>query len=120
MSENTHASKSQALLEQMGRIPLIVQGKVSERRSGGKVTGVKLQRWRDEDDKKGAIRWSGPVLASDRLLLTSSNGQMVSVSPYTGELLASEKIGSTVYLPPVVAGGMIYVQTDDGRLIAWR
>src|SRR5574344_292963 len=47
MSENTHASKSQALLEQMGRIPLIVQGKVSERRSGGKVTGVKLQRWRD-------------------------------------------------------------------------
>jgi hypothetical protein len=30
----------------MGQIPVIVQGKVSERRSGGKVTGCKLQRWR--------------------------------------------------------------------------
>ena len=48
MNENTHSGKkSQGLLEQMGRIPVIVQGKVCERRSGGKVTGVKLQRWRD-------------------------------------------------------------------------
>lgn len=35
------------ILAQMGQIPVIVQGKVSERRSGGKVTGFKLQRWRD-------------------------------------------------------------------------
>lgn len=48
MNENTHSGKkSQGLLEQMGRIPVIVQGKVCERHSGGKVTGVKLQRWRD-------------------------------------------------------------------------
>lgn len=31
----------------MGQIPVIVQGKVSERRSAGKVTGCKLQRWRN-------------------------------------------------------------------------
>jgi hypothetical protein len=31
----------------MGQIPVIVQGKVSERRSGGKVTGCKLQCWRN-------------------------------------------------------------------------
>ena len=31
----------------MGQIPVIVQGKVSERRQGGQVTGVKLQRWRN-------------------------------------------------------------------------
>ncbi len=30
----------------MGQIPVIVQGKVSERRRSGKVTGCKLQRWR--------------------------------------------------------------------------
>jgi uncharacterized protein with von Willebrand factor type A (vWA) domain len=30
----------------MGQIPVIVQGKLSERRSGSKVTGCKLQRWR--------------------------------------------------------------------------
>lgn len=31
----------------MGQIPVIVQGKVSERRHGGRITGVKLQRWRN-------------------------------------------------------------------------
>lgn len=35
------------LLAQMAQIPVIVQGKVSERETGGKVTGIKLQRWRD-------------------------------------------------------------------------
>lgn len=34
------------ILARMGQIPVIVQGKVSERRSSGKVTGCKLQRWR--------------------------------------------------------------------------
>jgi hypothetical protein len=36
----------QELLARMGQIPVIVPGKLSERRSGGKVTGYKLQRWR--------------------------------------------------------------------------
>jgi hypothetical protein len=34
------------LLARMGQIPLIVPGKLSERRTGGKVTGYKLQHWR--------------------------------------------------------------------------
>ena len=40
------SARSQELLARMGQIPVIVQGKVSERRSGGKVNGCKLQRWR--------------------------------------------------------------------------
>lgn len=40
------SGRSQELLARMGQIPVIVQGKVSERRSGDKVTGCKLQRWR--------------------------------------------------------------------------
>ncbi len=40
------SERGQELLARMGQIPVIVQGKVSERRSGGKVTGCKLQRWR--------------------------------------------------------------------------
>lgn len=37
----------QAILARMGQIPVIVQGKISERRRQGKRTGYKLQRWRD-------------------------------------------------------------------------
>ena len=36
----------QRLLARMEQIPVIVQGKLSERRSGGHVTGYKLQCWR--------------------------------------------------------------------------
>ena len=48
MSAKTNPStRGQDILAQMGQIPVIVQGKVSERRQGGRVTGVKLQRWRN-------------------------------------------------------------------------
>jgi hypothetical protein len=40
-------SRSQELLAQIGRIPAIVRGKLSERRSRGKLTGYKLQRWQN-------------------------------------------------------------------------
>jgi len=45
-TESVVFGRGQGVLAQMGQIPVIVQGKVSERRSGGKVTGCKLQRWR--------------------------------------------------------------------------
>lgn len=41
------SKKGQDILTDMDRVPVIVQGKLCERRSGGKVTGYKLQRWRE-------------------------------------------------------------------------
>lgn len=46
MNTSSPSSRGQELLTRMGQIPVIVQGKLSERRAGGKVTGYKLQRWR--------------------------------------------------------------------------
>lgn len=66
------------------------------------------------------IRWSGPVLASDRLLLTSSEGEVVSVSPYTGEVLGKATLPGSAGLPPIVADGTAYFLTDDGELLAYR
>jgi len=91
-------------------------------RGEGRVKWVaQLPRWRDEEDKKGAIRWSGPVLAAGRLLLTGTNGELVAVSPLTGEVLSRTRVSDeTIYLPPVVAGGTVYVLAEDGRLTAFR
>ena len=90
-------------------------------RGEGKVKWVtQLPEWRDEEDKKGAIRWAGPVLAGDRLILTGTNGEMATVSPITGELLARIKVGGVIYQPPVVADGMLYLLDDEGRLTAFR
>jgi len=79
-----------------------------------------LQRFEDEEDKENPIFWSGVALAGDRLLLGGSDGELVSVSPYTGKLLGKIDVSDKIFIPPVVAGNTVYVLTDRGRLIALR
>jgi outer membrane protein assembly factor BamB len=61
--------------------------------------------------------WSGPVLANNALWLTSSKGSLVSVEPTTGRVLGQQSLGSATYVAPIVAGGRMYVYTDDAKLI---
>ena len=49
------------------------------------------------------IRWVGPILVSDRLLVASSEGDIYSVSPYTGEVLGKTAAGGPVSVPMAVA-----------------
>ncbi len=90
-------------------------------RGEGKVRWVtQLDQYRKAKTKSDPIVWSGPVLASDRLLLAGSNRQLVTVSPYTGKIISSKKLSGAAYLPPVVADRTVYLLTDDGKLTAFR
>ncbi len=66
------------------------------------------------------IFWRGPVLAGNRLVLVSSQGQIAYVSPTDGSILSTTEARSTFSLPPVVANNTLYLLDDDGRLTAWR
>ena len=79
-----------------------------------------LPRWEDPKAKDGAVVWSGPVLVSDRLILVSSSGNAVSLSPYTGNLLGRVDIPDGTYIPPVVANGTLYLLTNSAQLVAMR
>jgi outer membrane protein assembly factor BamB len=88
-------------------------------RSDGKVKWAhQMQRFEDEEDKDTPVVWAGPVLVSDRLVLVSSIGTAVSISPYTGQLLGRVDIPDGTYIPPVVANGMLYLYTNDAQLVA--
>jgi outer membrane protein assembly factor BamB len=90
-------------------------------RSDGRVKWThQLQRFEDPENRDGPIVWSGPVLVSDRLILVSSNGFAVSVSPYTGELMGRINIPDGTYIPPVVANGTLYLLTNSAQLVAMR
>jgi outer membrane protein assembly factor BamB len=90
-------------------------------RRDGRIRWIqKLQRFEDEEDRDGPIEWSGPVLAGDRLILVSSQGEAVSLSPYTGEKLGMIDLPDGVYIPPIVANETLYVLTDDARLVALK
>ena len=66
------------------------------------------------------IFWRGPVLAGNRLVLTSSRGQIAYVSPTDGRILSTVERDGSFSLPPVVANNTVYVLDDEGRLTAFR
>lgn len=90
-------------------------------RTTGKIRWIgQLPRWRDEEDREGAIRWTGPVLAGGRLILVSTDGRMAQISPADGSVQSLSAISGPTRLPPLVANGTLYVMDDSGRITAWR
>ena len=90
-------------------------------RADGRVRwSTELPRYKDPEDQSGPMRWSGPVLAGDRLIVVASTGDAISVSPYTGKALGRVEFPDGVFLDPIVANDTLYVLTDDADLIALK
>ncbi len=68
------------------------------------------------EEKEERVFWSGPVLAGGRLLVTASDGRLVSFAPKTGKEMGSLSIPAGIYLPPIVADGKIYLLANDADL----
>ncbi len=90
-------------------------------RESGKIFWITtLQRFEDEEDRTDPIIWTGPVLASDRLIIAGSQGRAVTLSPYTGELLGYEELPSGVESAPAVASRSVLFLSSDGSLSVYR
>ena len=90
-------------------------------RASGRVRWIsQLPGFRDPEDEQGPIFWRGPVLAGNRLVLTSSSGHIAHVSPTDGTVVSMVSARAPISLPPVVANNTLYVLDDTGRLTAWR
>lgn len=90
-------------------------------RANGAVHWVRsLPRFEDPEDREDPIVWRGPVLASDRLIITGSHGVALSVSPYTGQIIGRERLPERISVAPVIANRTVYFLTDDAELIAYR
>ena len=90
-------------------------------RKSGRIRWVRqLPLYENEEKKSDPIHWSGPVLVSNRLILVSSKGNALAVSPYSGHILGSIELPDSALIPPIVADGSIFVLMDDGTLIALR
>jgi outer membrane protein assembly factor BamB len=106
-----------------GRFVFVVSGSadvVCLERDTGKVKWVTPLTQYSDEKRHNPILWGGPVLAGDRLLVGGSTGELLALSPYTGEIVGKLNIGNPIRLAPVVANRVVYVLTDNGRLIALR
>jgi outer membrane protein assembly factor BamB len=87
----------------------------------GRVVWVRnLPEYRNERRKRGRIVWTGPLLAGGRLVVTSSNGDVLGLSLQTGETETELKLNQDIFIEPVAADGKVLVLTDGGQLVAIR
>jgi outer membrane protein assembly factor BamB len=81
-----------------------------------------IRRLNEPLRKKFRSNWSGPILASNRLLLVSDKGVILALDPHTGKDLKTVKLGPRdgAFMSPIATGGLLYILADDGELIAIR
>ena len=70
--------------------------------------------------KKQRAIYSGPVLASGRLVVVNDRGLALSLNPKTGATTSTLKLGSAAFLNPIGVNGTLYVLTMGGELVAIR
>lgn len=90
-------------------------------RASGKIRWIsQLKAYHNIRKRTGIVRWHGPLLAGGRLILVSTDGDLTEVDPTNGTVKTERDLKDSMSLAPVAANGMLYILTDDGRIIAYR
>lgn len=79
-----------------------------------------LPRFENPEKRKNPVIWTGPVLAGGRLIVAGSNGQIMEADPDTGKIIRSWKAQGPITISPIVAGGTLYLLSDNGTLAAYQ
>jgi outer membrane protein assembly factor BamB len=90
------------------------------REDGAVIWKQQLPRYENEKKRKNRISWSGPVVAGGQILLVSTNGTLLGVSPQNGETVSKRKVGKGSMTIPVVASETVFVLDSKGKLFAFR
>ncbi len=90
-------------------------------RDSGAIHWVQtLPQFEDPETRDFPIVWNGPILASDRLIVASSVGEVYAVSPYNGRIMGKIDMPSGISVPPIIAGGRVFFLADDASLVAYQ
>jgi outer membrane protein assembly factor BamB len=99
------------ITDQQGRVFCVA-------RDSGQIYWIRALN--DKLRKKFRAVYSGPILASNHLVLVSSKGVALALDPKTGATLKTIRLGAPAFVTPIAVNGLIYVVTDTGELIAIR
>lgn len=90
-----------------------------EKNSGKIVWNTNVPVTNDIEDTSGVFA-KGPVLAGNRLLVTSSNGYVFAISPYNGKIIGYISLSDGVSVSPVVARKTVIFTTNDADIAAYK
>ena len=71
-------------------------------------------------DRQARPIWTGPILASNRLIIINDRGIALALDPKTGAEIGSLNIGAAAYVAPMAYGDTLYFVNDKAELIAVR
>jgi len=91
-------------------------------RRDGRIRWVKqLPHTADPDDANAEIlSWQGPVMAGEQLYVTSSGGDLITLSPFDGDQINKLTLPAPAATSPVVAEETVFILTEDADLLAYR
>lgn len=87
------------------------------KKDGSVKWSIKMPKGKEEDQD---VMWSGPIVANDNLVLTSSDGRVGFFSIKDGNLVKTLNFDDSAMLPPIVADGTLLVLGESGTIHAWR
>lgn len=90
--------------------------------TGDRIWGVQLPYFTNERIRRRRDIYAhyGPVLAGDRLVVVSDDDQIRFFAPEDGSLLGSVPLPGGAASDPAIAGGTLYVVSENGQLNAFR
>ena len=90
-------------------------------RNTGKVRWLnQLAAFKKPKKRTGAIFWTGPVLAGNRLWIANSRGEVYSADVQTGQTTLFRDLNKPISLAPIVANQTLYILDDNGTIHAFR
>ncbi len=90
--------------------------------TGTAVWRIDLPKFGDEKviKRRSQVAHYGPILAGGRLIVASSDGNLRSFDPASGQLIGATPIPGGAASTPAVAGGALYVVSKTGQLLGFR
>jgi outer membrane protein assembly factor BamB len=80
---------------------------------------LQLPLYKKPKKKKGPKAWNGPVMVNGQLLLTSTEGDLITVDPVAGAVHSTQKLSGPADMPPIAVNGQLLVLTRDATLTAY-
>jgi outer membrane protein assembly factor BamB len=78
-----------------------------------------IKKLKREEDAVASV-WYGQLLVKDHVLMVSPSGHLTYISVHDGKVKKIVKLLAEINVNPVVADGLLYVQSGDGMIAAYR
>jgi outer membrane protein assembly factor BamB len=81
------------------------------KKTGGIKWFVQLKKYLNDKKPASKIVYNGIIMAGDNLVMTSSNRELLVISPLDGKILQTKKLDQQIFHNPIVVNNKIYLHT---------